>query len=110
MTVTDFAHAGCLLYASKFLCSNCHLRHTEPHVILLSYLADARQFETAIDHLRQVMAASPSLLEEISTEIMALLSSSSNPELILQLLQEMQQNDFVSMNDNWRSLSAHLLT
>ncbi|CAO2831253.1 unnamed protein product [Amaranthus hypochondriacus] len=108
--VLSLCKAGCLLYASKFLCSNCHLRHTKPHVILLSNLADARQFETAIDHLRQVMAASPSLLEEISTEILALVSSSSNPESILQLLQEMQQNDFVSMNDNWRSLSAHLLT
>lgn len=102
--VIDVVYAGCLLYASEFLCSNCHLRHIEPHVILLKYLTDAKQFEAAINHLKQVKAASLSLLQEISTEIPALLSSSSNPEPILQLLQDMRQNDMGSANDNWTAL------
>ncbi|KAL2907085.1 hypothetical protein RDABS01_005795 [Bienertia sinuspersici] len=107
--VLSLCKGGCLQYASKFLCSNCHLRHKESHVILLKYLADAQQFETAIDHLKQVMAASSSMLQEISTEILALLSSSSNPKPILQLLQEMQKYGFASMNDNWRAISGNLL-
>ncbi|KNA03062.1 hypothetical protein SOVF_212740, partial [Spinacia oleracea] len=107
--VLSLCKGGCLLYASKFLCSNCHLEHKGSHVILLKYLAEANQYETAINHLKQVMAASPSLLQEISTEILGLLSSSPNPEPILQLLQEMQQNEFVPMNDHWRAFSGKLL-
>ncbi|XP_021713630.1 pentatricopeptide repeat-containing protein At5g14080-like [Chenopodium quinoa] len=108
--ILSLCKGGCLLYASKFLCSNCHLRHKESHVILLKYLAEAQQFETAVDHLKQVMAASPSLLQEISTEILALLACSSNPEPILQLIQEMQHNEFVPMNDKWKAISRKLLT
>ncbi|XP_074280992.1 pentatricopeptide repeat-containing protein At5g14080-like [Silene latifolia] len=101
--------AGHFASASQFLCSNCHLGHNESHVILLNYLADAREFQIAINHLRQVMAVWPALLQEISTEIFSLLSSSSNPEPILQLLREMQQTELTSTDENWRRFCGQML-
>uniref|UniRef100_A0A803MHH5 Pentatricopeptide repeat-containing protein n=1 Tax=Chenopodium quinoa TaxID=63459 RepID=A0A803MHH5_CHEQI len=81
-------------------------------IIEINFVFDdaAQQFETAIDHLKQVMAASPSLLQEISTEILALLACSSNPEPFLLLIQEMQHNEFVPTNDKWKAISRKLLT
>ena len=107
---TSSLYAGHFLAASEFLCSNCHLKHPQSHAILLRYLADSKKIQTAISHLKQVVAVSPSLLQEISSEILALLSSSSNQEPMLLLLQEMQQDEYISTNNSWRDFCVPFLS
>ncbi|KAL9229411.1 hypothetical protein vseg_004879 [Gypsophila vaccaria] len=101
--------AGHFMSASQLLCGNCHLGQKESHVILLKYLSEAKEFQIAINHMKQVMAVSSGLLKEISTEIFLLLSSSSNPEPVLQLLREMQRTELTSTDDNWRGFCGHML-
>ncbi|GAB4848655.1 hypothetical protein Ancab_003366 [Ancistrocladus abbreviatus] len=84
---------GHYLSASKLLCClAAGMSHSEPHLILLKCLTDAREVQVAIGHIKQVADISPSLLQGILTELLALVSSSSNPEPILQLLREMPGN------------------
>ncbi|KAK9669881.1 hypothetical protein RND81_13G160900 [Saponaria officinalis] len=101
--------AGHFVSASQLLCCNCHLGQKESHVILIKYLSEAKEFQIAINHMKQVMAVSSGLLQEISTEIFLLLSSSSNPEPVLQLLREMQQSELTSTDDNWRRFCGQML-
>lgn len=86
-------HAGQFVAASKLLCDlTCDIGHSNSHVILLKCLADAREYPAAIEHIKQVgKASSPSMLQDIFSELLVSLSSSSKPEPISQLLQAMQE-------------------
>lgn len=78
---------GLFLAASEFLRRlNYGLAHSEFHVILLKFLANASEVPTAIEHIKSVRETSPSMLQAISSELSASLSSSSKPEAILLLL------------------------
>ncbi|KAE8021300.1 hypothetical protein FH972_007204 [Carpinus fangiana] len=78
--------------ASKLLCDlTCDIGHPDSHVILLKCLADAREYTAAIEHIKQVGKASPSMLQDIFSELLVSLSSSSKPEPISQLLHAMQE-------------------
>ncbi|XP_024031807.1 pentatricopeptide repeat-containing protein At5g14080 [Morus notabilis] len=78
---------GLFLAASEFLRRlNYGFAHSEFHVILLKFLANASEVPTAIEHIKSVRETSPSMLQAISSELSASLSSSSKPEAILQLL------------------------
>ena len=85
-------HAGHFEAASKLLCDlTCDIGHPDSHVILLKCLTDAREYPAAIEHIKQVGKASPSMLQDIFSELLVSLSSSSKPEPISQLLHAMQE-------------------
>lgn len=91
-------HAGHFLVATKLLCGlSSDLGHSDSHVILLKSLADAREVEMAIEHIKWVRESSPTMLQEISTELFASLPSSlpssSYPEPILLLLHALQEKN-----------------
>ncbi|XP_057984245.1 pentatricopeptide repeat-containing protein At5g14080 [Malania oleifera] len=102
---------GHFLDASKLLRGlPCDIGDSDSHVILLKCLADAREIPIAIEHIKWVGNTSPSMLEAISTELLASLSSSPRPELIQQLLQAMQEKCLVFNNDTWKYLCHRSLT
>lgn len=85
-------HAGHFLVATKLLRGlSSDLGHSDSHVILLKSLADAREVEMAIEHIKWIQESSPTMLQEISAELFASLSSSSYPEPILLLLHALQE-------------------
>ncbi|KAL9264778.1 Pentatricopeptide repeat-containing protein [Drosera capensis] len=90
-TVTPLLEGLChFLTASELLCGLLGSpSNLEPHVILLKCIAEARQFHVAIEHMKNVMDISPSLLEGIYKELLAWASSCSDPDLIIQLLRQM---------------------
>ncbi|KAJ4954804.1 hypothetical protein NE237_011587 [Protea cynaroides] len=77
------------------------LENSDSHVILLKCLVDAGELRIAIEHVKWVRDTSPSILRLISTELEASLSSSLNPEPILQLLSKIKEQPLVSNNDAW---------
>lgn len=77
----------------------------EPHVILLKYIADAGQIPLAVEHIKQIKINSAMLLQNISSELLSLVSSSSNSDPILQLLQEIYGNNIIPVNEGWKELS-----
>lgn len=103
--------AGNFLFASKLLCGLTYdVGHSDSHVIFLKYLADASEISTAIEHIKWVGDTLPSMLPTISTELFALLASSSKPEPILQMLLAMQEKSPLPYNDSWKELSNQLFT
>lgn len=91
-----FTHSLCktglFLAASKLLCGISHdVTQSDSHVTLLKYLADAEEIPVAIEHIKWVRQTSPSMLQIISAELLASLSSSSRPEPTLQLLQTIRE-------------------
>ncbi|XP_059598829.1 pentatricopeptide repeat-containing protein At5g14080 isoform X2 [Vitis vinifera] len=102
---------GNFLFASKLLCGLTYdVGHSDSHVIFLKYLADASEISTAIEHIKWVGDTLPSMLPTISTELFALLASSSKPEPILQMLLAMQEKSPLPYNDSWKELSNQLFT
>ncbi|GAB2284163.1 hypothetical protein Dimus_018630 [Dionaea muscipula] len=94
--VLSLCKGGRFLSASKLLCGLLGvLSQSEPHVMLLKCMAEAREFQIAAAHMKNVMVISPLLLEGIHKELMALISFSSNPDLILQLLRQMPRNSSI---------------
>ncbi|XP_044501247.1 pentatricopeptide repeat-containing protein At5g14080 isoform X3 [Mangifera indica] len=91
--ILSLCQNGHFLVAVKFLHGLApDMGHSESHVILLKCLADAREIQVAIEHIKWLQKTSPSILQVIATELSALLSSLSQPEPILQLLQAVQEN------------------
>lgn len=85
-------HAGHFLAAAKLLRGlSSDLGHSDSHVILLKSLADTREVEMAIEHIKWIRENSPTMLQEISMELFASLSSSSYPEPIFMLLHALQE-------------------
>ncbi|BFG27146.1 hypothetical protein CerSpe_134210 [Prunus speciosa] len=84
--------AGFFLDASKLLCGLSNdVAQSDSHVILLKYLADAKEIPVAIEHVKWVRQTSPSMLQIVSAELLASLSSSSRLEPTRQLVQTIQE-------------------
>ncbi|XP_042510273.1 pentatricopeptide repeat-containing protein At5g14080 isoform X1 [Macadamia integrifolia] len=77
-----------------------HPEISNSHVILLRCLVDAGEFKIAIEHVKWVRDTSPSILRAVFSELQASLTSSLNPEPILQLLSKIKE-PLVSNNDTW---------
>lgn len=78
-------YAGLFRAASELLRGlDYDLAHSEPHVILLKYLANASEVTIAIEHIKSIRETSLSMLEVILSELSVSLSSSSKLEPILQ--------------------------
>ncbi|KAJ0053193.1 hypothetical protein Pint_03033 [Pistacia integerrima] len=91
--ILSLCRKGHFLVATKFLHGlTPDIGHSDSHVILLKCLADDREVQIAIEHIKWIEKTSPSMLQVISTELLALLSSSSQTEPILQLLRAVQGN------------------
>ncbi|KAL8152094.1 hypothetical protein V2J09_021902 [Rumex salicifolius] len=102
---------GHFLSGSRFLCAlNYNGVLVQPHVILLKCLADAGQIPLAVEHIKQIKINSAMLLQTISSELFSLVSSSPNPDPILQLLQEIYVNNIIPVNDGWKELSCNWFT
>lgn len=85
-------YAGLFPAASKLLCGLTYdIAHSSSHVILLKCLADAGEVPIAVEHIKWVRETSPSMLQMISTELLASLSSPSTPEPVLQVLQTVRE-------------------
>ncbi|XP_050383924.1 pentatricopeptide repeat-containing protein At5g14080 isoform X2 [Argentina anserina] len=81
--------AGLYSAASSLLCRlSFNVTLSDSHVVLLKSLADAKEIPVAIEHIKWVRKASPSMLQTISNEL-ASISSLPTPEPILQLLKTM---------------------
>lgn len=79
--------AGLYPAASGLLCRlSFNVARSDSHVVLLKCLADAKEIPVAIEHIKWIRQASPSMLQTISNEL-ASVSSSPTPEPISQLLQ-----------------------
>ncbi|KAM7268433.1 hypothetical protein ACFE04_010599 [Oxalis oulophora] len=77
--------------ASELLCSlTFDIGHSDCHTTLLKCSADAGEQHIAIKHIKWISETSPSMLHVIANGISGSLSSSSKPDQILQLLQEIQ--------------------
>lgn len=82
---------GHFLAASELLCGlSSDIVNLDSHVIFLKCLTDARDIPIAINHIKWVGDSSPSMLQAIFTDFSATSSSSSSkPDLIMQLFQAM---------------------
>ncbi|KAJ4729495.1 Pentatricopeptide repeat-containing protein [Melia azedarach] len=90
--ILSLCRKGHFLVAAKLLRGLAtDIGHSDAHVILLKCLADAREVQIAIEHIKWIRETSPSMLQVISTELLASLSSSSQPEPILQLLHALHE-------------------
>ncbi|KAF5748708.1 pentatricopeptide repeat-containing protein [Tripterygium wilfordii] len=106
--ILNLCRNGHLVVASELLRSltvNKGVGHSDSHVVLLKCLADAREISIAIEHIKWVRDTSDSMLQAISREILASLSSSSNPGPILQLVQSAQE--YLTFDDvSWKDCAA----
>ncbi|KAA8548252.1 hypothetical protein F0562_004487 [Nyssa sinensis] len=83
---------GHFLAASRLLCGFTNdMGHSDSHVLFLKCLVDAREIQIAIEHIKWTGDNAPLMLQGICSELLGSLSSSSKPELILQLLQSVQE-------------------
>ncbi|KAI9177200.1 hypothetical protein LWI28_012251 [Acer negundo] len=69
--------------------------HSDSHVILLKCLANAEEVQAAIEHITWIQGNSPSMLEVISNELLAPVSSYSQPASIVRLLKAVQERCLV---------------
>ncbi|TXG54899.1 hypothetical protein EZV62_020155 [Acer yangbiense] len=69
--------------------------HSDSHVILLKCLANADEVQAAIEHIAWIQGNSPSMLEVISNELLAPVSSYSQPTSIVRLLKAVQERCLV---------------
>lgn len=84
--------AGQFLVASKLLCVlNSDIAHSDAHVVMLKWLADAKEIQLAIKHIQRVRETSPSNLQAIFSKLATSVSSTSGPNSTGQLLQAIQE-------------------
>ncbi|KAI7737255.1 hypothetical protein M8C21_022988 [Ambrosia artemisiifolia] len=74
---------------------------SKSNMILLKCLADAGEVSVAIEHIKKMGKMSPPLLHELHAELLSSLSSSSKPQLILEMIQVIE-NNVVSKNSSQR--------
>ncbi|KAG2285590.1 hypothetical protein Bca52824_045194 [Brassica carinata] len=72
------------------LCSNEHLEHTSAHVVLLKCVADAKEVEVGIKHMKWIKEVSPSLVHTICSDLSASFCSSSDPDSILPFIRALE--------------------
>ncbi|KAK4282230.1 hypothetical protein QN277_013631 [Acacia crassicarpa] len=86
--ILSLCSKGHLMTASKFICSlSPEIGGAESHLILLKYLADAREIPLALEHLKWVKERSPWTLNDIRAGLLASLSSVSCSLSMVQFLQ-----------------------
>lgn len=98
---------GHFLAASKLLSSlAADIVSSRSHVVLLKCLADAEQIGIGIEHVKQIRETSLSMAEDISSQLSASLSSSLNPQPILNMLLALQESSVYSNKDAWKDSAA----
>lgn len=76
--------------ASKLLREREHLEHTSAHVVLLKCVADAKEVEIGIRHMKWIKEVSPSLVGAISSDMLGSFCSSSDPDSILPFIRALE--------------------
>lgn len=76
--------------ASQLLRKQEHLKHTSAHVVLLKCVADAKEVEIGIRHMKWIKEVSPSLVHTISSDLLASFCSSSDPDSILPFIRAIE--------------------
>ncbi|MBA0842240.1 hypothetical protein Goarm_002082 [Gossypium armourianum] len=90
--VIHLCRKGQFPVASKLLCVlNSDIAHSDTHVVMLKWLADAKEIQLAIKHIQRVRGTSPSILQAIFSKLAASVSSTSGPNSTEQLLQAIQE-------------------
>ncbi|EEF49404.1 pentatricopeptide repeat-containing protein, putative [Ricinus communis] len=101
--IINLCKKGQFLAATKLLCGPAHdIGHSDSHVVLLKCLADAEEMSIAVEHIKQIREASSLMLQVISSELSALLSSSSKSESILFLLEAISDKCIESNDEPWK--------
>ncbi|CAH2072795.1 unnamed protein product [Thlaspi arvense] len=77
--------------ASQLLREREHLEHTGAHVVLLKCVADAKEVEIGIKHMKWIKEVSPSLVHTVSSDLLASFCSSSDPDSILPFIRALEQ-------------------
>uniref|UniRef100_A0A1J3JCX6 Pentatricopeptide repeat-containing protein n=1 Tax=Noccaea caerulescens TaxID=107243 RepID=A0A1J3JCX6_NOCCA len=76
--------------ASQLLREREQLEHTGAHVVLLKCVADAKEVEIGIKHMKWIKEVSPSLVRTISSDLSASFCSSSDPDSILPFIRALE--------------------
>ncbi|WZZ55259.1 hypothetical protein YC2023_055366 [Brassica napus] len=76
--------------ASQLLREREHLEHTSAHVVLLKCVADAKEVEVGIKHMKWIKEVSPSLVHNICSDLSASFCSSSDPDSILPFIRALE--------------------
>lgn len=76
--------------ASQLLREREHLEHTSAHVVLLKCVADAKEVEIGIKHMKWIKEVSPSLIRTISSDLLGSFCSSSDPDSILPFIRALE--------------------
>ncbi|KAE8661648.1 Pentatricopeptide repeat-containing protein [Hibiscus syriacus] len=97
--VMHLCRTGQFLVASKLLCVlNSDIAHSDAHVVLLKWLADAKEIQLAINHTQRVRETSPSTLQAILSKLGASVSPTSRSGSINQLLYTIKKKGPVDCN------------
>ncbi|GKV26127.1 hypothetical protein SLEP1_g35478 [Rubroshorea leprosula] len=103
--VLNICKKGHFHVASKLLHGlNTDIGSSDSHVVLLKSLADAKEVQLAIEHMKKVQETSPSKLQAISAKLAVSLSSTSRSEPILLLLQAIGEKCLDGKNDVWKEM------
>ncbi|KAL5717377.1 hypothetical protein ACHQM5_010390 [Ranunculus cassubicifolius] len=107
--LTALIHSLCK--EGKYLAASKVIRGLTPnfdnhecHGVLIKALADAGEIETALNHIEWIVSCSPPILQVVSAELVASLSSALKPDPIVQLLRSMMEKGIVSYNESWMDL------
>ncbi|CAH8271035.1 unnamed protein product [Arabidopsis lyrata] len=88
--VLNLCSNGHFSEASQLLRKQDHLKHTSAHVVLLKCVADAKEVEIGIRHMKWIKEVSPSLVHTISSDLLASFCSSSDPDSILPFIRAIE--------------------
>ncbi|KAG7555209.1 Pentatricopeptide repeat [Arabidopsis suecica] len=88
--VLNLCNNGHFSEASQLLREKEHLEHTMAHVVLLKCVADAKEVEIGIRHMKWIKEVSPSLVHTISSDLLASFCSSSDPDSILPFIRAIE--------------------
>ncbi|XP_010453519.1 PREDICTED: pentatricopeptide repeat-containing protein At5g14080 [Camelina sativa] len=76
--------------ASQLLCAREHLEHTTAHVVLLKCVADAKEVEIGIRHMKWIKEVSPSLVSTICSDLLASFCLTTDPDSILPFIRAIE--------------------
>lgn len=76
--------------ASQLLREREHLEHTGAHVVLLKCVADAKEVEIGIKHMKWIKEVSPTLVHTICSDLSSSFCSSSDPDSILPFIRALE--------------------
>ncbi|KAK9037218.1 hypothetical protein V6N11_022137 [Hibiscus sabdariffa] len=97
--VMHLCRKGQFLVASKLLCVlNTDIAHSDTHVAMLKWLADAKEIQFAINHIQRVRETSLLTLQAIFSKLVTTVSSTSRSDSIGQLLHAIKEKVPVDRN------------